>query len=343
MLKEKNLNRFRFGFYLSLFASILAFLVIILGAYTRLTDAGLGCPDWPGCYGHWIVTKANVLQNPEIDAGKAWTEMLHRYMAGLLGLTIFGLVILAFRNRRLPQQPLALPIALGVLVIFQALLGMWTVTLKLFPLVVIAHLLGGMTTLALLWWLTLKLKSSQGVKELNYLADANNDDKKLRLWAILGLIILSIQLLLGGWTSASYSALACTDFPSCQAHLNFEWNISQALDFSTKGLTGMMNEPEDYKARMTIHMLHRFGAVLTSFMIGGLALWAFVRSKTFSLRTLSVIMASLLILQIGLGISNILALLPLSIAVAHNAVAALLLLALISFNYYLWLPQKKYA
>lgn len=346
----------RLSYYLSFFATVLAFLVVVVGAYTRLTDAGLGCPDWPGCYGHWIVPKANVLQNTVIDSGKAWTEMIHRYMAGFLSLSIFALLILAIRNRRLStQQPIVLPIAIALLVIFQALLGMWTVTLKLFPLVVIAHLVGGLSTLSLLCWQTLKLKSNlEMTLQADYPKTQITADhsaiasspalKKLRIWTFAGLIVLSIQLLLGGWTSASYSALACTDFPFCQPHLDFEMNITQALEFSTKGLNSI-EAPEDYKARMTIHMLHRFGAILTALFIGGLAFLTFKTSKTFKASKSSLILAlsigigTLLIVQIALGISNILALLPLSVAVAHNAVAALLLLTIVSLHYYVWNKQ----
>jgi len=156
-------------YWFTLFAVVLALFVIMLGAYTRLTDAGLGCPDWPGCYGKLVLPESNAglvqaqqaFPTVPLVAKKAWTEMAHRYFAGTLGLIILGLAIGAFfRRRNNPVQPLFVPWLLVGLVIFQAVLGMWTVTLKLLPLVVMGHLLGGMTIAALLWWLMLSSKQN---------------------------------------------------------------------------------------------------------------------------------------------------------------------------------------
>lgn len=316
---------------LAMFATILAFCVVILGAYTRLTDAGLGCPDWPGCYGQMIVPKSDPNAKQIIDATKAWTEMTHRYVAGFLGMVIFALSVLAWRNRRYPEQPLILPLALVVLVVFQALLGMWTVTLKLFPLVVIAHLLGGLTTLSLLWWLTLKLKP--------VILPNNETDKlySLKAFAIFGLCVLIFQLFLGGWTSANYAALVCTDFPYCQGRLLPELNLLKAFNLTQAGtgITGGLGEPLDMSARVTIHMVHRIGALITALVIGWLAFQVFARARCLAIRIVSVAIAVLLTIQILLGVTNVLALLPLAVAIAHNAIAALLLLALVTLNYYL--------
>lgn len=316
---------------LALFATLLAFSVVILGAYTRLTDAGLGCPDWPGCYGQITVPKSADNMNQIINSTKAWTEMTHRYVAGLLGMVIFALSVLAIRNRRYPDQPLMLPLTLVILVVFQALLGMWTVTLKLFPLVVVAHLLGGLTTLSLLWWLTLKLKP---VQLPNDLSDNLLD---LRGFAIFGLVILAVQLFLGGWTSANYAALICTDFPYCQGQLLPQLNFLKAFDLTNAGvgISGGPGEPLDSSARVTIHMVHRLGALITALVIGWLAFQVFARARCFAIRALSVAIAVLLTIQILLGVTNVLAQLPITIAIAHNAVAALLLLALVTLNYYL--------
>lgn len=332
MLANKTLSyNPKHCFRLSLFATLLAFFVVVLGAYTRLTDAGLGCPDWPGCYGHIIVP--NALENHSnqvIHAAKAWTEMIHRYMAGLLGITIFALTLLAIRNRRFPEQPIVLPLTLSVLVIVQALLGMWTVTLKLFPLVVVAHLLGGLTTLSLLWWLALILKPVKNDLTLNIGKLTN-----LRIWAVLGLITLFVQLFLGGWTSANYAALVCPDFPFCHTNFDFSYNLSKAFNLTSAGVVGSQGEPFDNNTRVTIHMLHRIGALITSLVIGWLAFLAFARARNLFIRAIAVTIAVLLTTQILLGITNVLALLPLPIAIAHNAVAALLLLALVTLNYYL--------
>jgi len=317
---------------ISLLATCLAFFVIVLGAYTRLTDAGLGCPDWPGCYGHWIVPNASDNPSQVIDSAKAWTEMLHRYFAGLLGLLIFALSFLALKNRRLPKQPLVLPLILSGLVIFQGLLGMWTVTLKLLPIVVIAHLVGGMTTLALLCWLTLQYKPVKITFKSQKLSN-------LRTWAILGLFFLSIQIILGGWTSANYAALACTDFPFCQTHLKFPFDLSNAFRIKS-GVAGSIGAPLDSITLMSIHMLHRIGALVTTLIIGWLIFLVFFKTKNSFLRGLSIIIAGLLITQVLLGITNIVALLPLPIAVAHNAVAALLLLSLVTLNFYLYTNRQ---
>lgn len=332
MQDKRKLYHQRQIFRLALFATLLAFCVVVLGAYTRLTDAGLGCPDWPGCYGQMFISKTTSEDaNTIINATKAWTEMTHRYVAGLLGMVIFGLGVLALRNRRYPNQPIMLPMALVILVVLQSLLGMWTVTLKLFPLVVVAHLLGGLTTLSLLWWLTLKLKPIQ-LENLSV-------DKiyHLRIWAMLGLIVLVAQLFLGGWTSANYAALVCVDFPYCQGQLLPQLNIFKAFDLTHAGvgISGGLGEPLDNTARVTIHMVHRIGALITALVIGWLAFQVFARARCIAIRALSVAIAVLLTIQILLGVTNVLAMLPLPVAIAHNAVAALLLLALVTLNYYL--------
>lgn len=369
---------------LSLFACFLALCVIILGAYTRLTDAGLGCPDWPGCYGHMLVKEPQTLQGSSASsatngfhATKAWTEMIHRYMAGLLGIVIFVLGIRAILNRyhrniqgnygNRYHQPLILPLAICGLVVFQALLGMWTVTLKLLPLVVMAHLLGGFTTISLVWWLYLKLNSlksspeENSVKTLEKRSETKADTRSetgsetktetksafktlnyLRIGAILGLVVLIVQLFLGGWTSANYAALVCLDFPAC---IQYDWqfNFSKAFNLINAGVVGSTGEILDAPARMTIHTMHRVGALFTTMILGYLSIWILTCKvfKSVVLRQIAAIMLLLLIVQILLGITNVLALLPLWIAVAHNAVAVLLLLSLVSFNYYLYHENGK--
>lgn len=312
MVKIIKTARFAYG------ATLLAFVVVVLGAYTRLTDAGLGCPDWPGCYGQLV---------PQMGNTKAWTEMIHRYLAGSLGLVIFALAFFIVKNKSVfKKQSVILALAVSLLVIFQALLGMWTVTLKLFPLVVMAHLLGGLATLSLLWWLFLTLQFRD--KKLSV------DMPILRTVGMIGLMMLVIQIFLGGWVSANYAALVCLDFPGCD-HFQLA-NIDEAFHFTEIGVTGSQGTPLSHAARMTIHMLHRIGGLLTTLLIGWLALLAWMQSKNQSLRKISIIMASLLILQLLLGITNVLAMLPLPIAVAHNAVAALLLLSVVTVNYFIY-------
>src|SRR5688572_15946968 len=196
-------------------AACLTFVVVVVGAYVRLMDAGLGCPDWPGCYAEMSPAHAEgaIAQAVEAQGGehgpvsltKAWNEMVHRYLAGTLGLCILAIAFLAWRWREQLGQAPALPALTLVLVIGQAALGMWTVTLLLKPVVVTLHLLGGMTTLALLVWLAGRQRGTQ----------ARLLRTGLRACALLALLVLAVLIALGGWVSSDYAALACIDFPTC--------------------------------------------------------------------------------------------------------------------------------
>ncbi len=218
---------------IALLATTLALFVVVLGAYVRLSDAGLGCPDWPGCYGHLTVPEAehHVAEANEaypdrpVEAHKAWKEMIHRYFASTLGLLIVILAVIAWRNRKSSNQQYRLPIFLVVLVIFQGLLGMWTVTIKLNPTIVMMHLIGGMTTLSLLWWLSLR-QSKMFVSHSSY----PTQFKPFTKVATIGLIIVAFQIMLGGWTSSNYAALVCADFPTCQGYLIPPTNFAEAFD-----------------------------------------------------------------------------------------------------------------
>lgn len=303
---------------------LLAFAVVVLGAYVRLSHAGLGCPDWPGCFGEIIVPDQvaphveEQYQRP-LEHGKAWKEMLHRYAAGTLGLLIVFQAVLSWRNRKQARQPIMLPVLLVALVVFQAALGMWTVTLLLKPVIVVAHLLGGMTILALLFWLL--LEHSAG--------NIRSRTPALYPWIVTALAMLAVQITLGGWTSANYAALACPDFPVCQG----QW--WPPMDFAG-GFT-LWHKPEiDYEggilaadARVAIHMAHRLGALFSLLLIGAAALRVLVDGGKPAV-TLGLLLLGTLIAQLGLGISNVLLRLPLPVAVAHNAVAALLLLILVA-------------
>jgi cytochrome c oxidase assembly protein subunit 15 len=256
----------KIAYRLAILATLLAFLVVMLGAYTRLKDAGLGCPDWPTCYGQIIVpdTPQRVLVASEhfpgqvIEASKAWAEMVHRYVAGTLGLLIMVIAFLVLRKRNLPNQPISLPIVLIALVIFQALLGKWTVTMRLLPVVVMSHLLGGMAILSLLWLLAMRLG--------NFFANTkkNITTKTLRPWVMTGLVIVAAQIFLGGWTSANYAALICPDFPFCQGHLIPSLNFQHAFHFWMSLGPNYQGGILDNTARVTIQMMHRFGALITA-------------------------------------------------------------------------------
>ena len=311
---------------LALAVTILAFAVIVLGAWVRLTGAGLGCPDWPGCYGRLVIGPAGPGSDVAIDAGKAWREMVHRYFAGALGLAILGLAVLAIRNRRRGSGgPLALPVALVGLVAFQAALGAWTVTLRLQPAVVVAHLLGGLATLALLWLLHLGPRSSPHRTSPGWLRPAT----------AVGLGVLVLQIALGGWTSANYAALACPDLPTCHGQwwpgADFEAGF-RLWQESGAGFEGGVLAVE---ARIAIHVAHRVGALVTVIYLVGLSLAALSsgvrRDRNLLAATLSVL--GLLVVQAGLGVSNVWLGLPLGVAVAHNAGAALMLLALLTMHH----------
>lgn len=301
------------------FAVVFALIVVMLGAYTRLTDAGLGCPDWPGCYGEMIVP-----QTDGIEHGKAWTEMVHRYVAGTLGLMILGFFVFSWRKES-PLYPCrGLTTTLLITVIFQALLGMWTVTLLLHPTIVMGHLLGGMTIISLLWLLYLRVSPMPAT-----LAPSCG----LRLALALGLFLVIIQIALGGWTSANYAAMACTDFPMCreqwipELHIREAFSLLPSFEHNYEG--GWLAHP----ARVTIHFLHRVFAVIVLVYVGALSIWLATKNI---LRQQSLITLGLLLTQVALGVSNILFLLPLPVATAHNGVAALLLLALVTLNARYW-------
>ena len=324
------------GYYrFVVFTCFLAFTVIVLGAYTRLTDAGLGCPDWPGCYGQLTVpatpdqvTDTAYLEQRPLEPDKGWKEMVHRYFAGILGLAILFITIWSWRRRRDdPGQPVWLPTFLLALVVFQAALGMWTVTLLLKPVIVMGHLLGGFATFSLLVLLALRAGRRR----------AQSAAGGLRIAAAIGLLILVAQIALGGWTSSNYAALACLDFPTCQGSWTPEMDFDEAF-VMWRGLGvnyeyGVLEHP----ARTAIHVTHRIGALVTSLYLGWLVLALLRRGG--GLRGAAILVGALLLLQLGLGIANVLMHLPLGVATAHNGVAALLLISLVYVNFRLWRRQ----
>jgi cytochrome c oxidase assembly protein subunit 15 len=306
--------------------AVLALVVVMLGAWVRLTDAGLGCPDWPGCYGRLLVPDAATPQHElgseyarPLEAGKAWREMIHRYLASTLGLICLALAVIAWRNRRDPAQPWRAPVALVALVVFPGLLGMWTVTLLLKPIVVVAHLLGGFATLALLVslgrWRTVRFpQPTAGLRALGLAAAA----------------ALVLQISLGGWTSANYAALACPDFPTCQtqwwpALADFEegFVLWRGLGVDYEG--GVLDHP----ARVAVHFTHRLGAVLAAVLIAWLG-WRLARES--ATRADGAAVLAVLLLQLSLGVSIVWFGVPLAVAVLHNGVAALLLLTVLNAN-----------
>jgi heme a synthase len=322
---------------LCLLGTIVAFCVIVLGAYVRLSHAGLGCPDWPGCYGHLTAGQAAENQQvvnaafPErpIEYEKALKEMLHRYLATALGFLILVIAALAWRNRRDVQQPVGLPLATVALVIFQGLLGMWTVTLLLKPAIVSAHLLGGLTTMSLLWWMSLTTQRRSRPA----------GETRLRRWAVFGTVVLGLQILLGGWVSTNYAAVACPDFPTCQRSFWPQMDFRDAfvlwrgLGIDYEG--GVLDHP----ARVAIHYTHRLGAVIAAAVLGFVAWQALRRGQSRGVRMAGGALAAALVAQLLVGPAMVLATFPLSLATAHNAVAALLVLAMVALLRFLF-PQR---
>lgn len=314
---------------LALLALCLASIVIVLGAYVRLADAGLGCPDWPGCYGqlspHHAAEQiaAAVEQAPHgpVSMAKAWKEMGHRYLAASLGLLIIAIAWLAWRGRRRGELPL-LPLALVAVVIFQGLLGKWTVTLLLKPAIVTGHLIGGLTTAALLAWLLLR---ESRVQRLSVPRGA-------ALLARIAFVLLGAQIILGGWTSTNYAALACSDLPTCQG----QWwpQTDYANAFHVVRELGMTADGDllSHAALTAIHLTHRIGAVIVS---TALLLLVAVLLRRQATRKLGAWLAGGLLLQVGLGLANVALSLPLPVAVGHNAGALLLVLLMVRVNYVL--------
>ena len=316
---------------LILAALLLTFVLVPLGAYVRLSNAGLGCPDWPGCYGQITphhaadAINAELERNPqgEVSHAKAWKEMVHRYVAGILGLLILAIFVMAWRRRKQVQNGVGLPLALLVVLVFQALLGMWTVTELLKPVIVSAHLLGGMTTLAMLVWLWRRENIEM---QRAYFAPVHH----LRLAAMLGFFLVIMQIALGGWVSANYAALACADFPTCQGawmpamDFNHAFTLHRDLGETASG------ELLSLSALTAIHWAHRLMALIVTLYLVWLATRLF---KVSGYAGFASMLLGALGLQVLLGISNVVFSLPLSVAVAHNAGAALLLAGMVMLNF----------
>ncbi len=337
---------------LALFGVLLCFGVVVLGAYVRLTDAGLGCPDWPGCYGH--VSPAGAEESPTsqarfpgrpLEPGKAWHEMIHRYAAGTLGGVIVAIAALAIsaRTRRgLVHAPPGVGVGYGLLlfatVIVQAVLGMLTVTWLLKPLIVTLHLIFGMTTLGLLWWLWLRSRRrpsgavhfpERGAATWSAAARKAG----IAYWlAVLAVAVLAAQFFLGGWTSANYAAVACPDFPKCQdawwpradfAHAFILW---RGLRIDYQG--GVLANP----ARVAIHFAHRLGALTVTLTLLGTAIFVIAQRSLAAARPRAYLVLAALGLQLAIGICMVLEAFPLWLTTAHTAGAALLLMAILALT-----------
>ena len=316
---------------LSLFGICLAFVVIALGAWTRLVDAGLGCPDWPGCYG-FVVFPTNEAEIAlaearyptfPYDINKAIPEVVHRYFAAALGFLAIIMVYYSFKqneNKNIRRWT----IGLLIFICCQGLFGYLTVSLLLLPIIVTAHLFGGFTTLTLFFLIFLMSGKFDILEKMAI--------PKLKTIAGIALVVLLFQIFLGVWTSTNYASLACADFPTCQGtympEMDFKNGFNLNQEVGPNYLYGLLDNP----SRVAIHYSHRVSAILVAvvFLILISKLWFSNAAPLAS--TIGI----LLLTQISLGIINVLYVLPLYVAIAHNLVAALLLLAIFTVNYLAW-------
>ncbi|MDF1677104.1 MAG: COX15/CtaA family protein [Legionellaceae bacterium] len=323
-----QLNKIRWA---ASIAVVLALFVVMLGAYTRLTDAGLGCPDWPGCYGKMVLPSATDVTRVDaqamypdipIESQKAWTEMAHRYAAGTLGVLILLLAVVARFGPKEARVSGGFSVVLVGLLFFQAALGMWTVTLKLLPVVVMGHLLGGMTLAALLTWYRWHLSAFSG-----------NHLKRFSPWVGLGIGVVFCQIVLGGWVSANYAGLACIGFPTCNQHWLPAFDWVRAFDVFSPIGANYQGGALDLAARVTVQWVHRMWALVTALYVIGLAGALLRIIQVGTVRCMAMFTLGLVLLQCLLGVMNVVYMLPLAVAVAHNGVALLLLMSMVSLYY----------
>lgn len=325
----------------AIMATFFTMVVIILGAWTRLVEAGLGCPDWPGCYGFLLVPsgESNIMlaearfPDAPVDASKGWPEMIHRYAAGILGLIILGMAIASYRLRAF-GAPLKQTLFMTAFVTMQAAFGAWTVTLALWPQVVAAHLLGGFTTLTLVFLLALRLTP---ITITGLRAGAATALRKLRPVVYAGLILVILQIALGAWTAANYAALACPDFPTCQGQWWPEMDIAEGFDLAQSVGPNYMGGQLANEGRIAIHKFHRVGAIIVTVALLAIYWLLFRQTRGSNLNRWVWLSLAALALQMVLGVVNVLLHIPVAIAVAHNAGGAILLITLVNLLYRLHL------
>jgi cytochrome c oxidase assembly protein subunit 15 len=335
---SSDTDKYRKLVWITLF---LTFDLIMFGAFTRLTDSGLGCPDWPGCYGqanplqaHADIKAAEIaMPTGPVTVVKAWIEMIHRYLAMAVGVLIIALMVIAWRkwlqtNRREARFSPRLPTLLFVFVCIQGAFGAWTVTMKLQPVIVTTHLLLGMTLLALLTWFGAHLSENQAVPR---------SAGALRVPAALALLLLVIQIALGGWVSTNYAALACSSFPLCSGDLIPQMDFANGFTLWRDLGRTAHGDYLPVSALTAIHWTHRIFALAVVVVAAWMALRAF---KLDALRKTARWVLIMIAAQFALGVSTVFLKLPLALAVAHNGGAALLLLLLVTLNYKISIATK---
>ena len=318
----------------------LTFDLIVFGAFTRLTDSGLGCPDWPGCYGeanpflaHDDISAAqSALPSGPVTVFKAWIEMIHRYLAMAVGVLIIAICVGAvhhWRKNKISRYHPALPLVLLVFVCIQGAFGAWTVTLKLQPIIVTTHLLLGLSLLALLCWHALRQTVYEPVTTII--------TKNLKILATVTFVLLGMQIALGGWVSTNYAALACGGFPLCQSQFMPEMNLEQGYTlWRNLGMTAN-GEYLPFSALVAINWVHRCFALVVVVAIIALVYQTW---KISALKKLAQGLLVVLILQLISGAVTVQFDWPLAVAVAHNAGAAALVFLLAMLNYRLSLTGQ---
>ena len=321
----------------------MTFSLVILGAFVRLSDAGLGCPDWPGCYGNLTPHhSADTIRAAEtnqpggpVSMAKAWKEMVHRYLAMVVGALIAAIMFAAWRNRSTWNQSPVLAIIIALAVVFQAALGAWTVTMLLKPAIVTAHLLGGITIFTLLiclYWCQLARSASVPAWATGIMAGGG-----LRIHGLAALAVLLLQIVLGGWVSTNYAALACADIPLCNGEFVPAMDFANAFHvFRPLGM-GPDGELLKLEALRAIHWMHRLGALLVVMIVGSFALTLL---KVQNGRKAAKMLLAMIVMQVALGVLNVWFSLPIVVAVAHNGVAAMLFAQLMLVNLRLFHPRN---
>ena len=318
--------------------AFLTFDLIVFGGFTRLTDSGLGCPDWPGCYGaanpfiaHEHIAAAEALMpTGPVTKVKAWIEMIHRYLAKGIGVLIMALMFQAFRQwkkTKLDAFKPAMPVALFLFVCVQGAFGAWTVTLKLQPVIVTIHLLLGMALLAMLVWLGGRedylMKPPAPVRDLARL-------RSLRTLALVAAVVLVVQIALGGWVSTNYATLACDEFPLCDGKLVPEMDFEHGFTLWRELGKTAAGHYLQFSALVAIHWVHRNFAIIVTVVLG-LAAWR--ATGEAQLRKTGKMLGAVLLVQLFTGVATVYFDFPLAIAVLHNAGAALLVLTVTMLNY----------
>ena len=307
----------------SLWSGLLGFIVVALGAWTRLADAGLGCPDWPGCYGFVTIPVspeeidlANTkFPDTPYEVAKAIPEVVHRYFAAALGFMILCIAYIAFKNKELPSDVRKLSFFLIAWVIMQGTFGYWTVSLKLWPQVVTTHLMSGFLTTGLLWLLYYKTKD-----RLQERTQWNFSSATKKQFTI-SIALVAVQIFLGAWTSTNYASYSCTDFPLCQGQILPDANFKQGFDFFQSIGPNYLGGQMDHDSRVAIHLTHRFGAIVVTLFLLFMSYHLYIRK----FQTLALGLVGFLTLQVLLGISNVIFALQLLVAVGHNLGGLLLI------------------